>query len=232
MERESRPSISAFFPAYNEAGNIQSVVRAASEVLRREAEEHEIIVVDDGSTDGTAQRVQELQAEIPELRLVQHPLNRGYGGALISGFEAARLPWVFFSDGDHQFDLGEIPLLLARRQEAELVIGYRRNRQDRFHRRLNAWGWGLVVWAVLGLRIRDVDCAFKLIRRQILPELELRCQGATISAELLAKARRRGHRIVEVGVSHLPRTTGESSGANPSVILKAFLELFRLRRSL
>jgi len=229
---DNRPALSVFFPACNEEANIAALLSSARSVLREVAGEYEIIVVDDGSRDRTAEIVRQAATRDGRVRLVRHSVNRGYGRALITGFAACRLPWVFFSDADNQFDLGELRLLLARREEADLVLGYRRHRQDPLVRKLNALGWCRLVRLVLGLRVRDVNCAFKLIRREVFDRVSLEASGAVISAELLTKAQRAGFRFVEVPVSHFPRTAGQPSGADPRVIARAFGELARLRRTL
>jgi len=221
--------ISAFFPAHNEEGNIGKTVRTALEVLSDLAEAFEVIVVDDGSTDRTAEIVREIMEADPRVRLVQHDRNRGYGAALRSGFAAARYDWVFFSDSDLQFDLRDLARLIPYTDRADLIVGYRIRRQDPIHRRLFAWAWNRLVRWGFGVGVRDVDCAFKLLRREVVQRLPLRSDGAFISTELLCRARASGARIVEVGVPHYPRRWGRQSGASVRVILRAFEDLWRLR---
>ncbi len=223
-----KPALSAFFPAYNEEGNIAKTVRQALEVLSAYADPFEVIVVDDGSTDRTAEVVRAIAALDPRVRLVQHGRNRGYGAALRTGFAAARYDWVFFSDADLQFDLKDLARLLAHLDHADLIVGYRIRRQDPLHRRLisRVWNW-LVRWG-FGIRVRDVDCAFKLVRRELVQRLPLRSEGAFLSTELLCRAAATGARIVEVGVPHYPRRWGKQGGASFRVILRALVELWRL----
>lgn len=227
-----KPSLSAFFPAYNEEGNIEQTVRRALEVLPAYAETFEVIVVDDGSTDRTAEVVRRLMEEDPRVRLVQHERNRGYGAALRTGLAAARYEWVFFSDADLQFDLADLARLLPYTDRGDLIVGYRLRRRDPFHRRLIGRTWNLLVRWGFGVRVRDVDCAFKLLRREVVQRLPLRSDGAFISTELLCRAAACGARIVEVGVPHFPRRWGRQGGASPRVILRALQELWRLRREL
>jgi len=220
--------LSLFYPMYNEEGNIEEAVARALRVLPTLAEEFEIIVVNDGSRDRTRELAESLAAAHPEVRAVHHPVNRGYGAALRSGIAASRFEWIFYTDGDNQFDLEEIPRLLRLREQAEIVTGYRSPRSDPFVRRLNAAGFNLLCWALLGIHLRDIDCAFKLFRASIFQGMELRANGATIDLEILARARRRGARILELPVRHYPRRFGSQTGANLKVILRAFRELFRL----
>lgn len=217
-------------PAYNEEANVEPMVEAALQAVRPVADGLEVIIVDDGSRDRTADKIRALSVRYPGIvRLVQHPRNMGYGAALYSGFVAAQKEWIFLTDSDRQFDLKEIVKLLPYTDRADMVIGYRAKRQDPLHRRLNGWGWNFVVALLFGYTARDVDCAFKLFKRDILNHITILSRGATFSAELLIRARRVGYRIVEVPVTHLPRTAGSPTGARLHVIVRAFRELFRLR---
>jgi glycosyltransferase involved in cell wall biosynthesis len=226
IDRVSR--LSLFYPMYNEEANIEEAVRRALAALPRHADEFEVILVDDGSRDATASIADRLCAADPRVRVVHHEVNRGYGAALRSGIAAARYEWVFYTDGDNQFDLDEIQLLIPLCGSADIVTGYRVSRSDPWNRRANAWTFNLAMRILFGLRLRDVDCAFKLYRRSIFDGIRLRSDGAMIDAEILARAKRRGARIAEVGVHHFPRTAGSQTGANLSVIFRAFRELFRL----
>ncbi len=225
-------SISAVLPAFNEDANLERAVGRLGQALAAFAGEFEIIVVDDGSRDGSAALLEGLQGRTPSLVVVRHDRNFGYGAALRSGFGRARFPWVFFMDADNQFDPSEIELLLDRRAEADMVIGYRSVRRDPWSRRLNAWAFFTLVRVLFGYLARDVNCAFKLIRHELLDDLSLRSAGALINTELLALARQRGARIIEVPVHHFPRTAGTQTGARPAVVLRAFRELTELRRTL
>ncbi|MFW6108548.1 MAG: glycosyltransferase family 2 protein [bacterium] len=235
---EARPprlsSLSIFFPCHNEEANVERVVRAALDVGPAVADEVEVIVVNDGSGDGTREIADRLAAEDPRVRAVHHPTNRGYGGALQSGFAAAEKDFVFFSDGDGQFDLGELPRLVAlvADGEADLALGYRIRRADPLIRSANAALYKGLIRLLFGLRVRDIDCAFKLIHRKVLDRVTLKATGALVSAELLIKARKAGFRMREVGVHHYPREAGEQSGADLRVILRTFVELARLWRQL
>ena len=224
--------ITVFFPFFNEEGNIERVTRAAVAALERLGLDFEIILVNDGSRDRTGELADRLAAADPRIRAVHHEVNRGYGAALQSGFRSASKAWVFYTDGDGQFDIEQIELLLGLADRYDIVSGYRQNRRDRLIRKINAWGWGVLVRLLLGVGLRDVDSAFKLYRREIFDRIEMKSTGALIDAEILARAARLGYRIGEVPVRHLPRLAGQQTGANVRVILRAFRELFRLRREI
>jgi glycosyltransferase involved in cell wall biosynthesis len=227
-------SLSIVLPAYNEEENAAAAVEAVSEVAqelqaRDQIGDYEIILVNDGSKDNTGQVARELERRIPHFRLVEHYPNRGYGGALKAGFEAATHDLIAFVPADNQFVFGEIDGFLAKIDEADIVCGYRHDRQDTAIRRFNAFGWNSLVRILFGYLCRDIDCGFKLFRREVLDRVHVESDGAMIDTEFLAGARARGLRIAEVPVTHLPRTAGEATGANLSVIVKAFRDLFRFR---
>jgi glycosyltransferase involved in cell wall biosynthesis len=226
-------SLSIVLPAYNEEANVERAVEQVSRVARELGMDYEIILVNDGSADRTGEIAHELEGRIPNYRLVEHYPNRGYGGSLKAGFEAATKELIAFVPADNQFDFGEITLLLEALDGADIVSGYRAQREDPFVRRLNAFGWNTLVSVLFGRLCRDIDCGFKLFRREILDHVTIESDGAMIDTEFLAGARARGYRIAEVPVTHLPRVGGEATGANFKVIAKAFrdLALFRLRLS-
>ncbi len=224
--------ISVFLPSHNEAPNVERVVRGYLTVLPQFADDYEVIVVDDGSRDGTGAIADRMAQEEPHLRVVHHPENRGYGAAVISGIRAARLPYVVLSDGDGQFDPRDIGKLIAFVPEYDVVVGYRARRADHLMRRVNGRAWTVLVQILLGVGIRDIDCGFKLFKRDFLSRIELRARGAMISTELMARLAGVAAKVREVEVAHLPRVAGEQSGANLRVIARAFRELFALYRDL
>lgn len=226
------PGLSLVMPAYNEEANVSAAIRAAARAGERFAEDYEVIVVDDGSRDRTADRVREEARVNPRVRLLQHPQNRGFGAALKTGLKAAEKPLVFYTDSDLQFDLDQIGSLLDNIAAFPVVIGYRVNRQDHWLRKLNAWAWGQLQRLLFGLRVRDIDCGFKLFRREVLAPMIMRSDGAFLSTEILLRAQAAGHRIVEIPVRHYPRKAGAPTGARLHVILKAFAELWALRGEL
>lgn len=222
-------------PAYNEEAIIERTVRHVGDVLAGLCGDFEIIVTNDGSRDQTGAVLARLQSSDPglNLRVVTHERNRGYGAALAGGFDAARKDWVFLTDGDKQFDVAELRKFMPVMDgQTDMVIGWRKNRADPPLRKLNALGWKMLVNTLFGYTARDVDCAFKLFRRQVWEGLTVYARGATFSAEFLIKARRRGFRITELPVGHFPRTAGSPTGARLDVIVRAFVELFRLWRNL
>jgi glycosyltransferase involved in cell wall biosynthesis len=203
--------ISAFFPCYNDAGSIEEMVRRVHTVLPAVAERYDITVVDDGSADDSIARLRALQAEVPCLRIVEHGRNRGYGGALRSGFQAATQEFVFYTDGDGQYDPRELPRLVhLMRDGVGLVNGYKRNRADAFYRKLTGGTYEWMARAVFGIRIRDVDCDFRLIRTAYVRRIPLTFESGAIGLELVYNLQAAGCRAVETGVRHYPRMYGRS----------------------
>jgi glycosyltransferase involved in cell wall biosynthesis len=224
--------VSIVLPCHNEAPNLVAAVRMASEAGRSHALVHEVIVVDDGSQDRTLEIAMSLAAADPSVRVVVHPTNRGYGAALRSGIAAARQPWILLTDTDLQFDLAELAQFVPLARDHDVIAGYRIDRQDPRGRILAATVWNTLVHRVFHLPVRDVDCAFKLIRRKLLFDLPLESEGATISTELLVQLLGRDARLAELGVHHRPRTAGRQSGTSPRVVARALRELIVLRRRL
>jgi len=231
-QRVRLSGLSVFLPAHNEEGNIERVANGFAAELPAVAESYEIIVVDDGSRDRTGEIADRMAAADAHVRVVHHPVNLGYGGAVISGIRAATEPYVLLSDGDGQFDPADVRLLAERIKDYDVVVGRRTRRADNLVRRINGKAWSMLVEMLFGLRIADMDCGFKLFRREAVEGIELHSHGAMITTELMARLAGRGARICEVDVSHLPRVAGESSGNSPWVILRAFRELFALYREL
>lgn len=223
------PSLSMFFPVHDEEANVVPMATRCLAVLPDCAERFELIIVDDGSTDRTGALADAFAAAHPATRVVRHAAKRGYGAALRSGFGAARHEFVFFTDGDLQFDPAELARLVPRIADADAVVGYRQARADPWTRRLAGRGWNLLLRLATGLRVRDANCAFKLLRRSALARVPLESEGAAISAELLLGLRRIGARVVEVPVRHRPRTRGTPSGGSLRVALRGLAELHRLR---
>jgi glycosyltransferase involved in cell wall biosynthesis len=227
-----RPRLTFFFPAYNEQENIERTVELALSQIGPLVPSIEVLAIDDGSTDRTPELADALAAADPRVR-VHHQPNRGYGGAIKAGFEEARGELICFSDGDLQFDLREMSRLLERlgdeRKPVDAVIGFRIKRRDPFHRIFIAKSYNAIVSVAFGLRVRDIDCAMKLFRREVFDGLRLDAEGPFLSAELLIKLRARSVRIAQVGVNHFPRAAGQNTGASFGKILRTFRDLARLR---
>jgi glycosyltransferase involved in cell wall biosynthesis len=227
------PRLSYFFPAHNEEANVAGLVAEAIATLPTLADEFEIIVVDDGSKDSTGRIADELAAANPELvRAVHHPTNQGYGAALRSGFRAARHDHVAFTDGDRQFRVADVGRLVDRMAEPDrpdAVAGFRIKRADPLVRTVYARLYRLANRIFFGLRVRDVDCACKLFRREALEGVAVESGGAFFSAELLIKLQAAGRSVAEVGVPHYARTAGSPTGAKPAVVFRAVRDFWLLR---
>jgi glycosyltransferase involved in cell wall biosynthesis len=220
--------MSVFLLAHNEADNIERVVEGFKTELPQLTDDYEIIVVNDGSSDQTGPIAERMAAADGHVRVVHHQLNRGYGAAVISGINAASKPYVLLSDGDGQFDPADAARLAAKAGDYDVVAGRRMRRADPLVRRLNGKAWSILMRLLFGLRISDVDCGFKLFRREALNNLQLEARGAMITTELMAKLVGRGSRIAEVDVHHLPRLAGAQSGNSLRVVGRAFKELLGL----
>ena len=223
-------NVSVFFPFFNEELNIENTVKKAIKVLESLKLEYEVLLVNDGSTDRTAQVAKILASSNPKIRLINNPTNLGYGEALRSGFYNARYDTIVYNDGDGQFDFAQVVKFIEKTDSADLVIGYRIKRADNFLRVLFAKGWAASLFLFFGLRLKDVDCGFKLVKREILeniPKLESQ-RGGMINAELAIKAQKLGFRVAQVGVNHYPRLAGKPTGASIPVIARSYLDLLKL----
>jgi len=228
----AQPRLSLVFPVFDEAHNLDALLGAAQQIASGLEPDFEIVVVDDGSRDGSAKIIDAWCEADARIRAVRHASNTGYGAALRSGLRAARGELVFFSDADLQFDLADLEQLLCHADDFDIVAGYRAPRSDPWHRHLIAWSWGALVRFLFGLRVRDIDCAFKMFRREVIESIPIASIGAFVNTEILVRARASGFRIHQVPVSHRRRRHGEQTGAKPRVILRAILELSTLFREL
>ena len=224
-------ALSYFFPAHNEASNLRELVEEALATLPTLAETFEVVIVDDGSRDATAQIADELAAADPRVRAIHHPTNRGYGAALRTGFASSRHDLIAFTDGDRQFRVADIGRLTTRLADGgvDAVVGYRMRRADPLVRTLYARAYRLANRIFFGLRVTDVDCACKLFRREALRGISVESSGAFFSAELLIKLRAAGRTVVEAGVPHYARTAGSPTGAKPRVVARAMRDFWALR---
>jgi glycosyltransferase involved in cell wall biosynthesis len=221
-------TLSLVLPAHNEAGNLEWVVRAALAALPLVFRDCEIVVVDDGSRDATPAIADALAVADARVRVIHHPRNQGYGAALRSGFAAARGDRIMFMDADRQFDIREVAKLAPWVDEYGIVAGYRLRRRDPWRRVALGATFNLLVRVLFGVRVRDIDCGFKIFRADLLHALDLQAPGALINTEILALAHRQGAALVEIGVNHYPRPAGEQSGGSPRVVLRALDETMRL----
>jgi glycosyltransferase involved in cell wall biosynthesis len=221
-------SLSLVLPAHNEEENIGIVVEQALAALPAFTDAFEIVVVNDGSRDKTPQIVEGFAARDQRVKLVTHPVNRGYGAALTSGFTAATGDFVMFMDADRQFDIYDLALLTPFAADFDIVAGFRMERNDPLIRRINAEIFNVAVRILFGVHLRDIDCAFKLFRGELLRSMELTAPGALINTEIQAKARRQGATLEQVGVHHYPRVAGTATGGNWRVIARAMKETILL----
>lgn len=224
-------SLSVFFPAHNEQDNIEALTEKTIQVLENLVDDYEILIINDGSQDRTREIADSLAQRYPQVHAIHHEVNRGYGGAVKTGIASCRKEWIFFTDGDGQFDIAEIPLLLDQAAEADAVVGYRMDRQDPPHRKLFAFCWGRLIQLLFGFHVKDLDCAFKLFRQRYFDGVELKAEGAVITVEIFSILKRNQARIKQVGVHHYPRRAGQQSGGNPRVILRAFKELLKFYKN-
>jgi glycosyltransferase involved in cell wall biosynthesis len=223
------PGLSVFFPAYNDSGTIASLVITALRTARRLTPNFEIIIVNDGSADGTAEIANELARTYPEVRVVHHEVNRGYGGALRSGFAAATRDLVFYTDGDAQYDPAEMEQLWnALGTDVDLVNGYKISRSDPFHRIVIGRVYHHTVKLLFGLRVRDVDCDFRLMRRAVFDKVRLEKNSGVICLEMMKKIQDAGYRISEVPVHHYHRAYGRSQFFNFRRLFKTGVDVMRL----
>ncbi len=224
------PSLSVFFPAYNDAPSLPGLLQKTFATLEQNVADYEVIVVNDGSQDQTAQVLEELcRLYAPYLRVVTHPQNRGYGGALRSGFTAARKEFVLYTDGDNQYDVAELPLLLERMTpDTGLVNGYKLERHDPVHRVWIGSAYNFCARLLFRIRIRDIDCDYRLIRRGLLDKIQLTSTSGTICVELVRKLELSGCRVAEVGVHHYERLYGRSQFFRVRSLAVTFIQLLRL----
>jgi glycosyltransferase involved in cell wall biosynthesis len=211
-EAAPAPAISVILPAFNEEANVGPMVDAALDVLSGLADEYEVIIVNDGSRDATASVARDLvDRHHPTVRLLDHDGNRGYGVAIRTGFQFSRGDLVFYTDSDRQFDIAELPYFLPLTRENDLVIGFRVYRYDTAIRSMVSWVYNRIVGVLFRVRVRDVDCAFKLLRREVVDKLFLQSEDFFIDTEIVARARKWNFSIAQKGVRHYPRVAGETT---------------------
>jgi glycosyltransferase involved in cell wall biosynthesis len=230
VEPRKFASLSVFFPAYNDAPSLPGLIHKTLAVLDRHVDDYEVIVVNDGSQDNTGEVLEDLRREFaPRMRVVTHPQNRGYGGALRTGFESATKEFVFYTDGDSQYDVEELPRLLELAGPATgLVNGYKLERHDPAHRIWIGTIYNLCARLMFRIRIRDIDCDYRLIRRSVLERIHLTSTSGTICVELVRKLELSGCEVKEIGVHHYPRLYGSSQFFRLRSLATTFSQLLRL----
>ncbi len=230
--KKIKNSLSIFFPAYNEEENVTESCMQALKLAKEITDDYEVIIVNDGSTDNTGKILDNLQKKYKYFLPIHHKKNQGYGGAVWTGITNSTKDLIFFTDVDLQFNINELKKFLPYIDNYDAVIGYRNPRRDPFMRLVNAWGWKVLTRLMFNLRVKDIDCAFKLFHREIFDQINVNSRGAMISAELLIRMQRKNMRIKELPVKHYPRKAGSPTGAKPEVIIRAFKELVDVRRQL
>ncbi len=226
------PEISVFLPVFKEEENIEKTILQTKEILEKKAEKWELLVINDGSTDKTSKILSKIVSQDKRIKMIVHEKNLGYGATLSSGFYNSKYKWIAFTDSDGQFDFSEIDNFFEKQNKtgADLIIGYYKKRQVSKFKIVTSKLWEFAVWLLFGLRVKDIDCGFKLVRKEVvdkIPELESQ-RGAFISSEFLIKAKKAGFKIAEVPVTHYPRLKGEGTGRNFNVIVKSFVDLVSL----
>lgn len=234
MKGES--ALSVFMPFYNEEELVRDSVKECHAHLKTLGREFELLLVDDGSTDSTPAKIDRLEENLEEVRAIHHTQNQGYGRALATGFSETRFPLVFYTDGDMQFDISQLEQFLDELEENDMVVGYRENRKDGLGREVASGLFNRLARLILPVKEKDIDCGFKLVKREVLEEIELETER-TVDAELLSKARSEGREIEQLPVEHQARSAGESEaegllGVRPGLVYKSLRELFIIRRDL
>ncbi len=225
-------NLSVFFPCYNEEKNIRRLLEKTIQFLPTIANDYEIIVVDDGSQDSTSEVVRNFSQNHSHVKVIRHETNKGYGAALRTGFENCEKDYIFFTDGDNQFDIAEMTKLLPYIRDYDIVAGFRIRRSDNFIRKINEFCFNRLVRIFFGLKIKDLNCAFKIYKKEVIKSLKLRSNWGFINSELLIRAKEKGYTIKEVGVTHYPRQWGAQTGASLRVVFGSLRELFNLRKEL
>jgi glycosyltransferase involved in cell wall biosynthesis len=224
-------TLSVFFPAYYDEKNIDKVVHKTVQVLDElQLKNYEITIIEDGSPDKTGEVADRLAEQYPNVKVIHHKINKGYGATLYEGFTTAKLDYVFYTDGDNQFDLEELKKFVALIPYSDIVVGYRKKKQYSLYRKITSFVYNLILKWVFDVEYLDVDCAFKIIKRDLFDKITITTKDAFIDAEILIQANRLGYSSTEVGVKHLPRVDGISTAARPSIILKTIKEIYQYKK--
>lgn len=228
MSARRLSSVSVFFPAYNESKNLPTLIHRADAYISSLTNAYELIVINDGSTDNSLSVIKKLQTQYSKLRVISHPINLGYGAALRTGFQEAQFDWIFFTDADLQFNIQELERFIPHTTTHDVIIGWRKERAEGKGRALNAYIFKKYIDVLYRLHVRDIDCAFKLMKRSVVQSIQLESVGAFTTSELLYKLKKKKVQFMELSVTHHPRKHGVPTGAKLSVVLRAFWESFSL----
>ncbi len=225
--------LSVFFPAYYDEKNIDKVVHKAVRVLEElELKDYEVTIIEDGSPDKTGEVADKLASQYPKVKVIHHAQNKGYGATLWEGFTSAKFEYVFYTDGDNQFDLDELKKFAALIPFSDMVVGYRKKKQYSPYRKLTSFVYNLLLRYVYDIDYIDIDCAFKIIKTDLFKKIEVKTKDAFIDAEIMIRAGLLGYTFTELGVKHLPRVDGVSTAARPSIIFRTIREIFELKKEL
>lgn len=226
-------TLSVFFPAYYDEGNIDKVVTKAVEVLEDlRLKDYEITIIEDGSPDKTGEAADRMAAKYLKVKVIHHKTNMGYGATLLEGFTSAKMDYVFYTDGDNQFDLEELRKFVALAPFSDIIVGYRKKKQYSFYRKITSFVYNMLLRVMFGIDYIDIDCAFKLIKRDLFDKITIKTKDAFIDAEIMIQANLLGYTSTEIGVKHLPRLDGISTAARPSIILRTIKEIIQFRRTI
>ncbi len=226
-------TLSVFFPAYHDEKNIAKVVDKAVEVLENlNLKDYEVTIIEDGSPDKTGEAADELAARYPKVKVIHHQKNLGYGATLWEGFTTARFDYVFYSDGDNQFDLEELKKVVALIPFTDIVVGYRKKKQYSTYRKMTSFVYNFVLRLAFGIDFIDIDCAFKLFPRKLFEQIKVNTKDAFIDAEIMIRSHLLGYKATEIGIKHLPRLDGISTAARPSIILRTIKEIYKFRQEI
>jgi glycosyltransferase involved in cell wall biosynthesis len=224
-------TLSVFFPAYYDEKNIEKVVDKAVEVLEElRLKDYEVTIIEDGSPDKTADAADKLSEKYPKVKVIHHKVNKGYGATLYEGFTTAKMDYVFYTDGDNQFDLDELKKFVSLIPYSDMVIGYRKKKQYSPYRKFTSFIYNIILRVVFDIDYLDIDCAFKLFKRDLFDKISVKTKDAFIDAEIMIKAHLLNYTSTELGVRHLPRVDGVSTAARPSIIFKTIWEIYEFRK--
>ena len=226
-------TLSVFFPAYYDEKNIEKVVTKAVEVLEElRLNDYEVTIIEDGSPDKTGEVADKLAERFPKVKVIHHKKNMGYGATLYEGFTTAKMDYVFYTDGDNQFDLEELKKFVAIVPFSDIVVGYRKKKQYSLYRKMTSFVYNILLRLIFDIDYIDIDCAFKLIKRDLFDKISIKTKDAFIDAEIMIQAGLLGYKSTEIGVKHLPRVDGISTAARPSIIIKTIKEIIQFRKDI